>query len=407
MVSKAQACACAIALVLFASATIVYSQVVSSGNEAEPGQVRLILPQAIYAVAGVETNIYFDDVILAPNTKDYAFDIQCAKGLLFEDRWAYTPVAGETGDFPLTLEVRDKTNAVVARGHSTIHVKAVANAAGKPVTLLAVGDSLTQASLYTQHLLELAGGTNGPALRLIGSRGPDNSPAHGSNRHEGYSGWTAEAFVTRNGPLSRSGYFKGEETGSPFVYIEDGKQKLDFGKYCAEFNDHHAPDYVTFALGTNDIFRGTDETIDPLVDKIFGYFDQLVDMVHAFSPSTKVGILLVIPPSSSQDGFRHYVETQRQTRWQYRRNQHRLVERMIQHYDGRENENIYLVPTYLAIDAAHDFVVRASEWSAENPDPVNRVIDGIHPSPVGYKHMAAAIYTWMVSTMADNQESKR
>jgi lysophospholipase L1-like esterase len=407
MVSKARARAYVIALTLFASAPVVYSQVISPKNEADPGQVRLILPRTIYAVAGVETNIYFDDVILTPNVKDYVFDILCAKGLLFEDRWAYTPAAGETGDFPLTLEVRDKTNAVVAHGHSTIRVKAATNAAGKPVTLLAVGDSLTQASLYTQYLLELAGGTNGPALRLIGSRGPDNGPAHGPNRHEGYSGWTAEAFVTRNGPLSRSGYFKGEETGSPFVYIEDGRQKLDFDKYCAEFNDHHAPDFVTFALGTNDIFRGTDETIDPLIDKILGYFDQLVDMVHTFNPSTKIGILLVIPPSSSQDGFRHYVETQRQTRWQYRRNQHRLVERMIQHYDGRENENIYLVPTYLAIDDAHDFVLRPSEWGAENPEQVNRVIDGIHPSPVGYRHMGATIYAWMLSTMVDYQEAKQ
>jgi len=407
MVGRAWIYACASVLILFAFAPIVRSQGTSPSNQALPGQVRLILPKTIYAVTGVETNIFFDDVILSPNAKDYVFDILCAKGALFDDRWAYTPVAGEAGDFPLTLEVRDKTNAIVASGHATIHVKASAGALGRPVTLLAVGDSLTEASLYTQYLLELADHGNGPALHLIGSRGPNNSPAHGSNRHEGYSGWTAEAFVTRNGPLSRSGYFKGEETGSPFVYIEDGKQVLDFGRYCAEFNDHHAPDFVTFALGTNDIFRGTDETIDPLIDKILGYFDQLVDMVHTFNPSTKIGILLVIPPSSSQDGFRHYVDTERQTRWQYRRNQHRLVGRMIQHYDGRENENIYLVPTYLAIDDAHDFVLRPSEWSAENPEQINRVIDGIHPSPVGYRHMGATIYAWMLSTMVDHQVAKR
>lgn len=388
--------ACAMmALAVYIFAPLAHSQTTPPGSADFPGQVRLVLPKSIYAVANVETNIFFDNVVLTPNSKDYIFEVQCEKGMLFEDRWAYTPSSEDNGAFLLTLEVRDKTNAVVARAHSMIRVSTATAGAGKTVTLLAVGDSLTQASVYTQHLLELAGRAHGPALRLIGSRGPDDSPAHGPNRHEGYSGWTSEAFATLNGPLSRSGYFKGGQTGSPFVYIEDGKQKLDFDKYCAEFNDHHAPEFVTFALGTNDIFRGTDETIDPITDKIFVYFDQLVNMVHTFSPSTKIGILLVIPPSSSQDGFRNYINTQRQTRWQYRRNQHRFVERMIQHYDGREDENIYLVPSYLAIDTAHDFVSRRIAWSAENPEEANRVIDGIHPSPVGYRHMAASIYTWL------------
>ena len=360
-----------------------------------PGRARLILPKAIYAVANVETNIFFDNVILAPNSKNYTFEVICEKGMLFEDRWAYTPTNKEEGEYPLTLEVRDETNKVVARAHSTLYVAAVSAKAGVPVTLLAIGDSLTEASVYTGRLLELASSGDGPALHLIGSRGPNNSPAHGANRHEGYSGWTAEAFVTRDGPLSRSGYFKGEQTGSPFVYVEDGKKQLDFGRYCDQFNNHKAPDFVTIALGTNDIFRGTDETIDSITDTIFSYLDQLVDMVHKYNASTKVGILLVIPPSQSQDGFRNYKGSERQTRWQYRRNQHRFVERLIAHYGGHESENTYLVPAYLTLDAAHDFVTRPSSWSAENLEEVNRVIDGIHPAPTGYREMASAIYAWM------------
>jgi len=372
-----------------------------------PGKVRLVLPRVIYAVANVETNIYFDNVVLAPNSADYVFDVKCEKGSILADRWTYKPAADEVGSFPLTLEVRDAANAVIARSQSMLRVAPATAGAGVPTTLLVVGDSLTEASIYTQHLLELAASANGPALQLIGSRGPDNSPAHGPNRHEGYSGWSAQAFVTFNGPLARTGQFKGRETGSPFVYMEGDKLRLDFAKYCAQFNQGKTPDFVTFALGTNDIFYGTDENIDKLIDKILGYFDNLVSMVHDFDRSTKIGVLLVIPPSTSQDGFQHYRGPQRQTRWQYRRDQHRLIEHMIERYGSREQDNIFLIPTYMDLDAAHNFVTRPSPWNAENPDESARVIDGIHPAAAGYRQMGDMIYCWMKASLAEKSEQVR
>jgi len=366
-----------------------------------PGKVRLALPKLIYAVSDVETNIYFDNIILAPNSKNYVFDVRCEKGSLFADRWTYTPGGEEQGAFPLVLEVRDESNAIVARARSTILVMTGSAGPGARATLLVVGDSLTEASVYTQRLLELSDGPSGPALRLIGSRGPENSPAHGANRHEGYSGWTADAFVTRAGPLSRSGYYKGEETGSPFVYIENGAKRLDFSKYCAQFNMGKAPDFVTFALGSNDIAYGTDENIDAIVDQMLAYLDELVGMVHEYNGSTKIGVLLTIPPSTSQDGFWNYKGSQREVRWQYRRNQHRLIERMIERYGGRDQEKLYLVPTYLDLDAAHNFVTRSSPWNAQNSSESARVIDGIHPAAAGYRQMGDMIFAWIQTCMAD------
>jgi lysophospholipase L1-like esterase len=360
----------------------------------DAGKLRLVLPRIIYAVANVETNIYFDNVVLTTDSSRYVFDVKCEKGLVYGDRWAYTPTAQEAGTFALTLEVRDETNAIVASGESTLEVVSAAAGAGAPVTLLAVGDSLTQASIYTERLLELAGGADGPALTLIGSRGPDNAPSHGANRHEGYSGWTAEAFATFYGPLARSGEFKGRETGSPFVYDRNAP-RLDFATYCAQFNHGKAPDFVTFALGTNDIFYASDQNIDATIDRILGYFDSLVAMVHGFNASTRVGIVLVIPPAATQDGFRNYRATQRQTRWQYRRNQHRMLERMLAHYGGREAENLYLIPAYINLDAAHNFPTRPASWNADNPDQPPRVIDGIHPASAGYRQIGDTIYCWL------------
>lgn len=367
------------------------------------GRVRLALPTVIYAVSNVETNIYFDNVILTTNSKNYVFDVTCEKGFLFADRWSYTPEGEEHGVFPLLLEVRDESNAIVARAKSTVLVTTGRGGSALPATLLAVGDSLTEASVYTQRLLELSDTPGGPALRLIGSRGPQDSPAHGANRHEGYSGWSAEAFVTRAaGPLSRSGYYKGEDTGSPFVYTENGGKRLDFSKYCEKFNAGRAPDFVTFALGSNDIAYGNDENIDALVETMLGYLDQLVGMVHEYNPSTKVGVLLTIPPSASQDGFWNYKGSQREVRWQFRRNQHRLVEEMIKRYGGREQEKLYLVPTYLDLDPVHNFVTRSLPLNGQNSAEVARVIDGIHPAPAGYRQMGDMIYAWIEAYLGES-----
>lgn len=44
------------------------------------GKVRLQLPKVIPAAVGIEMNVYFDNVILAVNPANYAFDVTCVKG---------------------------------------------------------------------------------------------------------------------------------------------------------------------------------------------------------------------------------------------------------------------------------------------------------------------------------------
>ena len=73
------------------------------------------LPREIFAVAGVETNIYFDNVVLTLNAANYAFDVTCPKGKQQAERWTWTPTEADVGDVPFQLEVRDDQNRVVSR----------------------------------------------------------------------------------------------------------------------------------------------------------------------------------------------------------------------------------------------------------------------------------------------------
>lgn len=377
-------------------------------NQSASSRVRLLLPPVIYAVPRIEANLYFDNVVLVLNLDNYTFDVICDKGIQLAERWTFTPNGQDVGEYPIEVVVRDETNAVVARGRSTVRVVPLEQKVDGLTTLLLVGASLTEYSIYPQQLLDLDKKDGFMLLKLIGSRGPNDAPPTGELRHEGYSGWTAEAFVTFHGPLSRSGYYKRPETGSPFVYeTSPGQQQFDFARYCKEFNGGKAPDAITIHLGPNDVFTATDETIESRVDKMLGFYDTLIKEFHKVSADTRIGVVLTMPPSRSQDGFRNYTGAGRQTRWQYRRNHHRALERLVQRYSGREGEHIYLIPAYVNFDAEHHYPTRTAPANARTSEEVVRVYNGTHPSPEGYQQIADSIYCWLKAVTGPNSAKSK
>lgn len=362
-------------------------------------RVRLILPSVIYATPGLECNVYFDNVVLVLNRQNYAFDVRCEIGFQLEERWAFTPSAEEGGNYPITLEVRGEANELLAHGESLVRVVRPKVKQPSPATLLIVGASFVEDSIYPQHILDLSKAEGAMPLRLLGSRGAGNMPATGDLRHEGYSGWTAEAFATMSGPVSRSGYHHRPGTGSPFVYESaEGVKVLDFGRYLEEFNDGNSPDFVTIDLGGNDIFSATDATIDATIDRMFVHYDAVIDSIRKASPQTRIGILTSTPPSASQDGFRNYVGAGKQTRWQFRRNIHRLIERKIEHYDNRTREGLYIVTTYLNLDTQSNFPTWTSKRNARSEELVTRVNNGTHPADAGYQQIGDTIFSWIMSS---------
>lgn len=365
-----------------------------------PGDVRLILPKVIYATPGIETNLYFDNAVLVANPANFIFDATSEKGFHYDDRWSFTPTPEEAGEFDLELAVRNDRNEVIARGNTKIQV-AASNPEKSKVSLLAFGDSHLQRDAYLQRVLDTCRDDPSVELTLVGSRGAGNKPPTTDLRHEGYNGWTAQAFVTREGPKPRTGFYVPAETASPFLYEKGGKQQLDFRQYCRDMNAGEPPDFVVIQVGGNDVWRANDDTIDATIDTIFSYYDILIRMIHEVSPETRVAITLLDPPSRSQHGFRNYKGTQKQTRWQYRRNQHRMVERQIERYGNRESENIFLIPVNLTIDCVNGFPMREYPINARNASKEFRVYDGCHLSNEGYGQFGDQIYAWMKCCLAE------
>jgi len=353
----------------------------------EPDPLRLILPPDIYAVVGQEANVYFDNVVLAPDTRGLIFDVDCAKGTQQNERWQFLPVAEDVGDHTLTLKVLTPAMEVLSEASTTIHVVPAEAGAGESLSLLCVGDSLTHASVYPAELWTLFGTEGNAKLRLIGTHHPIASQPP-EVVHEGYGGWQWATFCTR--------WTDGDDVRakSKFLRLVDGKPTLDFQNYCDENNGGEGPDFITVLLGCNDTFSANEETIEARIDTMFGYADTLIAEFHKVRPDTQIGILLLVPPAATQDAFGvNY--TCGQTRWQYRRNQHRVVERQLEKFAGREDENIWLLPAHVNLDTVHGFPTATRPANARATVNIARQANGVHPTADGYRQIADTIYAWL------------
>lgn len=348
---------------------------------------RLVLPADIHAVVGHELNIYFDNAVLAPRPDAFHFDVTCSRGRQYADRWRFVPTAEDVGEYALSLKVLDEADNTLAEATTTVHVIPADAGAGKTFTLLCVGDSLTNASVYPHELWSLFGAEGEAQLRLIGTHRPSESLPP-DVVHEGYGGWRWETFCTRwtdePGPRARS----------PFLRLVDNVPTLDFQDYCDRINEGLGPDFITVLLGCNDNFAATDETIEASIDRMFTFADMLLAEFRRVRADTRIGLLLLPPPAASQDAFgTNYACGQ--TRRQYRRNQHRVVERMMERFAGQEAEGLFLLPAHLNLDTVNNYPTISEPANARNETTVVRQSNGVHPAASGYRQIADTIYYWL------------
>lgn len=364
--------------------------------------LRLLLPAEIPAVPGRECNIYYDNIILSPLNwaNIYQVDVDCPRGVQQVERWTWTPTAEDKdqGVFGLTIRFLDPEGVVLAEGQTTVRVYPAEAGADKPLTALVVGDSLTAAMVYTDELFNLMGQPGNPKLTLLGTNAPNKDKP--GVRNEGYGGWTARGFATMWGPEPVNA--QNRRARSPFLFEKDGHPVLDFQKYCDENNGGQGPDVITLLLGCNDNFGAKDDTIEASIDSFITHMDILIAEFHRVRPDTRIAIISLLPPAATQDAFgANYACGQ--TRWQYKKNQHRVMERVVEKYGSREGEQIYLVPAYVNLDCVHNYPtveVPANARAEGAGSKIVRLNNGVHPAASGYRQLADSLYCWLKGQLA-------
>ena len=341
------------------------------------GPLRLTLAPELYAVPGVETSLYYDNVVLTETPDAYRFEVRCDVGGAEKRRWAVTPQAADAGDHPLEVTVRDAAGTELGRAAATLKVVPADAGAGREIRLLIVGDSLTHATTYSNEIARLLSLPDNPSWKMLGTHKP--SQASAGVAHEGYGGWTWQRFAAHYEPDPDGTYRK---RSSPFVYLgADGKPVPDLGRYFDEECGGERPDFVTFLLGINDCFSADPEdpaAVDARIEAMMAQADVLLAAFREAAPRAELGICLTTPPNSREEGFEANYQG-RYHRWGWKRIQHRLVERQIDRFAGREKERLFLVPTELNLDPTDGY-------------PTN---NGVHPNELGYRQIGASIYAWL------------
>ncbi len=364
--------------------------------------LRMIVPPRIFAVQGVETSLYFDNVLLHPNSGELIYDVDCGFGAQQEERWVGTPGEGLVGDVSLTLRILTPQMEVVQEATTTVEVVDTAAGVGQQITVLCVGDSLIAASAITRRVVQLFTADEGLEATLIGESGPGGDTG---NRHEGYGGWSFARFLnTWDAEDYREIAGRMRRARSPFVFKDEGQEQpaLDFQRYLDANNGGQAPDFITIMLGCNDTFSGDETTIEDRIDAMFANADALIAALRAAAPDTDIALLTLVPPAASQDAFGSNYNCS-QTRWQYRRNQHRVVEREYETYAGREAERLFVVPTHVNLDTVWGFPRASVPANGHADAQVSRMRNGVHPATAGYYQIGDTIYCWIKSRMAVRQ----
>ena len=355
-----------------------------------PKQDKLILFEKIYAVPGIECNIYFSNIFLAVNHANYVFDVDCKVGRNDLKRWRFTPKAEHGGKtFPLSIKVYDETG-LVAEAATMIYVAHADAGKDKKINILMVGDSYTNHTVYPAWLYELCKKENKPELNMIGTRRYEYKGANIAPevRSEGYSGWRWDSFLTRwDGPARKGRKY----TKSKFLYMKDGKVTVSLTEFLKTYK-FPTPDIITVQLGGNDLFHADDENRDEKIKKTLENADKLLAVFRKDAPNALIGVGLP-PPCANQDAFGNSYKCG-QTSWGKNKNRFALTAAMIEHFKNKDPK-IILIPTYAGIDAENNYPFKKEPVNAHNPTIIARQSNGVHADIAGYRQTGEVYFAWL------------
>ena len=327
----------------------------------EHQKININLPTTLYALVGEEFNVYFDNIIDGRDV-DFDFDVTCSIGAQYQNFYRLT--ASEVGSYDFKIDVY-KNHHLVSSKEATIKVSSKSAGSGVNLSILKIGDSTTDNGKGVIKLNENFS-TDVMDITCIGTRG--TSP----NLHEGRSGWTATRYTTEDN-----------------AFLNPSTNQFDFNYYLTS-NGFDVPDVVFINLGINDMFHSyNDSEATIAVENALSKYQEMIDSIKSVSEPPKVALGVTIPPNYSQDAFGKSYGTN-QTRTRYKRNNALWVKSLIENFDKRISEGIYLVPINVNLDTRYNMGLEEIQVNARNTTTYMSPIGngGVHPDESGYWQIA-------------------
>lgn len=317
-------------------------------------EVSLVLPNDLYIANGVRVDIHAQSITKGINVDKMVRPICVSNGVynVFDKHIEIT--GGEQVDQSIDVFCEPRWDKGVVKTIAVHNVPANAGS-GQTKKVLFIGDSKTDANVYTQCLLNMFA-DDPMSIQLLGTRGNTET-----NRHEGRSSWSAKTYCLKE--PDRGAHF-GQ---SPFYNPEgNADENFDFAYYMAQ-NNYDGVDYVFINLGTNDSNSN-----------FIGYYRKIIDSIRAYDSNIVIGIW-VPAPFATFGGYTHMVND----------NQTFLnMEAIIAEFDTAENQanKIFVVPTHMNLNTEYDYPWKDVPYTDTKPGHTYRVCtDQIHETNGYYK----------------------
>lgn len=266
--------------------------------------------------------------------------------VMTDDGFGITP--NENGEYALTVTV----GQTVDGAYRVLYQKTTQILAVDKQELTLTGVVIGDSRIGDGTIVNTLQATFGDALTLLGTRKSSAGVAH-----EGRGAWSTANYLMSETAFDVPNAFY--HAGNPQSYA-GGTHYFDFGYYLAQ-NGYDAPDFVVICLGANDAFS---------VDSV-----QNVDaMIKAIKDATdgKTKVLVMTEYLSPEGGYE--LAGKGTNVAQKRAQQFAYFELQTEVFAGREDEGVYLVNSYAAInDTTH--------WQR---NAEGRIIDAVHLGIQGY-----------------------
>ena len=319
----------------------------------------LILPNTIPCVRGLETNVFYDNILKNTNINSVErVDIESSIGGIFnrlKDRWRIL-LSSANSDIIQTFKLYLNDNNTPTKTYP-VNIKVLDNTvgSGKTKKIMFIGDSLTDMNVYEQELLRMFN-SDEMNIELVGTRGSSTTAMH-----EGRSGWTTKNYCTNASVGNTTNAFYNPSTNT-----------FDFSYYMSNNPSLSDVDYVFINMGTNDMANSNSDTIT--------YYETMVNSIKAFNSNISVFIGLCPPLAIRNDNIL------------FKNKRLDLMKLLLNKYDNKESNKIFICPLCLNFDAYNGFPTQILTGDRHTNEECKVITDNTHPYNSEFYKMADTIY---------------
>ncbi len=396
--------------------------------------IMILLPETIYILRDLENqdlitdreqySIYYKNLIY-PYKEEYDIHIKSEYGMNMGDMWRIEQFPDNANEFPLAVSVYGYFGEKLAEKSCTVKIIKKTGCKGKK--LLCIGDSMTQQAVYVEYVTDRI-----PQIKTVGTR------SFGSVRHEGRGGWCCEHYfkeydnkkqigvspflfpkgieavsyygnknfydVILRGETGKYWYrgFEAPELKSNMYYYDNGfvlnsstPEKIEnpefefsFLKYLKRY-EIEVPDVVSILFGANEFQACSYEKLEEEKEKYMSYIDAMIKSIKQADENISVVVNLPCLGSDQYSWGRQLGCTS--TAKQYEYCIKKVSQALIEKYDGRQNEKIFLCPMLLVCSPVTGFRKIASLENNHTDILVEHSSNWVHPCSVGYMQMGGAL----------------